>query len=193
MELKEAWEKLQSGEVGLIDARETEQFLNEHIPGSLCAPYSPYSWGGRSISRYLRDYPKNVLVVAGKGLGEKVRKELEENGFQVLAVIEGVEEWKRSGLPVSGVQEVEPERIMENLDEWEVIDVREPYEWNYGVIPKALRIPMNDLPDALGRLDRNKKYAVVCQHGNRSLSAALFLADNGIRAVSIAGGAWSAG
>ncbi len=75
-----------------------------------------------------------------------------------------------------------------------VLDVREPEEIQIAPFPGALEIPMGELPDRLGELDRDDEIVVLCHHGVRSAHVAGYLAEQGFRRVSnLAGGidAWS--
>lgn len=69
-----------------------------------------------------------------------------------------------------------------------VIDVREPYEYAGGHVPAATLIPLASLPAATAGLPRGEPVFVICATGNRSLTAARFLAGHGIDARSVAGG-----
>ena len=75
-----------------------------------------------------------------------------------------------------------------------VIDVREDWEFRRGRVPGAIGIPLAQLPGRISGLPRDKRYAVICEHGNRSLAATEFLLKNGFESVaSVAGGtnAWA--
>ena len=66
-----------------------------------------------------------------------------------------------------------------------IIDVREPWEWqSTGVLPDSKLISLRNLPQALDTLDRNTAVLLVCRSGNRSQSAAEFLASAGFRQVA---------
>jgi rhodanese-related sulfurtransferase len=66
-----------------------------------------------------------------------------------------------------------------------IVDVREPWEWqSTGVLPDSKLISLRDLPAALETLDRNTALLMVCRSGNRSQSAAEFLASAGFRQVA---------
>ncbi|MGB2571897.1 rhodanese-like domain-containing protein [Micromonospora citrea] len=69
-----------------------------------------------------------------------------------------------------------------------VVDVREPFEYVEGHVPGARPVPLGQLPAMVGTLPRNRPVYVICASGNRSLSAAQFLARAGIDARSVAGG-----
>jgi rhodanese-related sulfurtransferase len=79
-----------------------------------------------------------------------------------------------------------------------VLDVREPWEWRTASVePEGfdlLAIPMNQVPERLAELPRDRAIACLCHHGVRSLHVALYLAHQGYASVAnIAGGieAWS--
>ena len=62
-------------------------------------------------------------------------------------------EWAPARRSFAGVLEVEPEWLGEHLAEVEVLDVREPAEWNgeLGDIPGARTLPLGELRARLGR------------------------------------------
>ena len=75
-----------------------------------------------------------------------------------------------------------------------VLDVREDSEFRSGHLPGAIHVPVKRLPDRIGKLRRDKPYAVICQSGNRSRSATSYLLDQGFEGtVSVRGGtgAWA--
>lgn len=74
-----------------------------------------------------------------------------------------------------------------------LVDVREPHEWRAGHAPGSRHIPLNELPAQLDALPRNAPVYLICRSGNRSHTAAAFLARNGFdRPVNVRGGiiAW---
>ena len=73
-----------------------------------------------------------------------------------------------------------------------VLDVREPWEIELSPVEGALLIPMRSLPQRLQELPRERTIAVVCHHGERSYHAAAWMLEQGLEAVSVAGGvnAW---
>jgi adenylyltransferase/sulfurtransferase len=77
-----------------------------------------------------------------------------------------------------------------------LIDVRQPWEHETAALPGSLLIPLNELPTRADEIQPPEGALVVayCHHGIRSLSAAAFLEQAGIKpVVSLAGGidAWS--
>ena len=70
--------------------------------------------------------------------------------------------------------------LAEHLDEVQVVDCREPYEWQAGRIEGSIHIPLNTiLAGATGQLDAEKTTVVVCRSGNRSELASLMLQARG--------------
>lgn len=76
-----------------------------------------------------------------------------------------------------------------------LLDVREPWEFQAASLPNSLLMPMGDVTSrAHAELDPDAHIVVLCHHGQRSLSVAMWLRGQGFeRAQSLAGGidAWS--
>ncbi len=71
-----------------------------------------------------------------------------------------------------------------------LLDVREPWETATAAIPGSLNMPMGDVPTrAHNALDPEAYIVVVCHHGMRSLSVAMWLRREGFdQTQSLAGG-----
>ena len=69
-----------------------------------------------------------------------------------------------------------------------VIDVREPFEYAGGHVPGARLIPLASLPHHAAGLPGGQPVYIICASGNRSWTAARFLAQRGVDARSVAGG-----
>jgi len=76
-----------------------------------------------------------------------------------------------------------------------LLDVRAPWEYETAHLPDSVLMPMGDVPSrAHAELDPDAHIVVVCHHGQRSLSVAMWLRNQGFEsAQSLAGGidAWS--
>ena len=90
----------------------------------------------------------------------------------------------------------ESKGVYERKDDIQIVDVREPYEWEAGRIEGAIHIPLNDLMGGKGvdELDTSKPVAVVCRSGNRSELATMMFQARGYEAYNVEGGmeAWAA-
>ncbi len=74
-----------------------------------------------------------------------------------------------------------------------LLDCREPDELALSRLEGAVCISVREIPARLAELDPARELVVMCHHGQRSYRVALFLAQQGYRARSLAGGidAWS--
>jgi rhodanese-related sulfurtransferase len=71
----------------------------------------------------------------------------------------------------------------------ELIDVREPLEWEAGHIEGARHIPLGQLAGSMDSIDASREVVVMCRSGGRGTSAARQLAAAGLPAVrNLAGG-----
>jgi adenylyltransferase/sulfurtransferase len=77
----------------------------------------------------------------------------------------------------------------------QVIDVRDPWEWEVARIAGSRLIPLSRLGDRLTDLDPRRDIVTVCHRGVRSVTARRLLRGAGFgRVKSLAGGidAWAA-
>jgi len=84
--------------------------------------------------------------------------------------------------------------VYERLADIQLVDCREPYEWEAGRVPGAIHIPVNAImAGAGGDLDKAKPIAVICRSGNRSELATMMLQARGYDATNVEGGmeAWA--
>lgn len=76
-----------------------------------------------------------------------------------------------------------------------LLDVREPWEYQYCHLPDALLIPMNSVPGKLAQLDQLAPTVVICHHGMRSMQVGRYLEHSGFAHIyNLQGGvdAWAA-
>jgi adenylyltransferase/sulfurtransferase len=96
----------------------------------------------------------------------------------------------------NGIPQLTAKELKRRIDAGEqlcILDVREPWEHKTAQIGGKL-IPMNEIPNRLSELDREREIIVQCHHGVRSQRVAEFLQLSGFpRVVNLAGGidAWS--
>jgi rhodanese-related sulfurtransferase len=86
--------------------------------------------------------------------------------------------------------EVTPEQTQAALaeDGAQLIDVREPYEWEAGRIDGALHIELEQLQFNAAKIDTDRPVVFQCRLGSRSLMAAQAFRSVGIDAYSMNGG-----
>lgn len=78
--------------------------------------------------------------------------------------------------------------------EFQLLDVREPQEWDSGHIADAAHIPMGQLAERLAELDPARPVLAICRSGQRSGRATSWLLEQGYEAHNLEGGllAWHA-
>ena len=69
-----------------------------------------------------------------------------------------------------------------------LLDTRTPFEYMRGAADGFINIPLDDLRERIGELDKTKKIYVMCQSGLRSYLATRILMQNGFEAYNFAGG-----
>ncbi|MEP7077054.1 MAG: molybdopterin-synthase adenylyltransferase MoeB, partial [Acidobacteriota bacterium] len=79
--------------------------------------------------------------------------------------------------------------------DFQLIDVREPYEYEIARIPNAKLIPLGEIVNRIGEIGKGKTTVVQCKGGVRSAKAIGYLKDAGFegRLINLKGGigAWS--
>ncbi|MGH7664547.1 MAG: molybdopterin-synthase adenylyltransferase MoeB [Gemmatimonadaceae bacterium] len=91
--------------------------------------------------------------------------------------------------PVGHLPPAELAGRMARGDDFDLIDVREPFEWEIARIPGARLIPLGTFPEAIASLDRDRDIVIHCKAGSRSMKAAQQLIDAGFRRVwNVTGG-----
>jgi len=89
--------------------------------------------------------------------------------------------WAQLHYSFAGVWEIDPHGLEEHAREVQVLDVREPDEFNgpLGHIPGAILIPLGDLAGRAGELSHDRPIVAVCRAGSRSAQAISILKQNG--------------
>jgi rhodanese-related sulfurtransferase len=91
-------------------------------------------------------------------------------------------------------REVSREEARKLIDEGaQLVDVRADHEWEVGRIAGATHVPLPELPQRLGEIDKDRPVVVYCRGGNRSTMATDALAEAGYDAAKLSEGivGWS--
>ena len=95
------------------------------------------------------------------------------------------------------IQEIDVKTLNEKISNKEnfiLLDVRTDSEYFLSNIEGAIHIPMNDIPNKLNTIDKNKEIIVQCKSGKRSAKVCQFLLNNNYENVkNLKGGiiAWA--
>jgi rhodanese-related sulfurtransferase len=99
--------------------------------------------------------------------------------------------WAPLTITFAGIPEIQPSVLEERLDLAQVIDVREPEEWNgaMGHIANAKLIPLGQLAARANEIDKARPIVMACRSGARSAQAVVILKKLGFKdVVNLAGG-----
>jgi len=156
-------------------------------------------------------YQANETVKIITGIGEVLSNQLltidtlynMHDTFQIKPVagnhdIKALQETYDQPCDTGGVRSLSVHQLQDWLDTekpLQLIDVREPDEWEICSIPQAMRIPMRMVGGVMAQLSKEIPVALLCHHGMRSLMVAQQLDAAGFPAVyNVDGGihAWAA-
>ena len=100
-------------------------------------------------------------------------------------------DWAPLAYTFAGIWELQPEWLAENAGRVQLVDVREPEEFDgaLGHIAGAKLIPLGAIATRLGELDKAQPTVAVCRSGARSAQATVLLRNAGFAKVAnLAGG-----
>lgn len=85
-----------------------------------------------------------------------------------------------------------PEVDVADVGDRVLLDVREDDEFAWVRAPRAVHIPLHELPARLDELPAQRPLAVICKVGARSAQATAWLQAQGVEARNVRGGmmAW---
>ena len=99
--------------------------------------------------------------------------------------------WAHLKYTFAGIWEIDPHGLEEHAEGVQILDVREPNEFEgpLGHIRKAILIPLGELAERTGELARDRPIVAVCRAGSRSAQATVILREAGFTDVAnLAGG-----
>ncbi len=197
---EEAMARLEAGHV-LVDTREAPAFGAAHVPGALNVQLASaefeqrVGWVAPPDAQFIllterdEEVPAALRRLAFVGLDQRVQG----------AVFGGMAAWLAAGLPQAEIGQVGVRTLREALPAGhvQVLDVREPSEWDEGHIPGSSQMSFKTLGGRLAELglDPDRPVVTTCASGMRSSTAASVLRRHGFRHVAnLTGGmnAWHA-
>jgi len=176
----DAWTVSERRGAVFVDVRAPADFASGHPKGAISLPYSQRSLAARLAVALPPQKP--VIVVASGSDHEPVADAVAQlaDHFVVLGALQ-MGAWHEAGLPEESLRDLAVEEVAEAIarGELRVLDVREPMEWETGLIPGAALVPLGRLRDRLPTLPRDSAFAVICESGVRSSTGASLLQSAG--------------
>lgn len=185
-------EKLTGPGTEVLDARSYHAFASQHIDG---AWHLDLNGNFPTFTGWVIPMAKDVLLVA-----DDYKKALEANTWtrrvgmdRVVGYLDGgMVAWAAEGLSTSHIGLISAEDLHDMVthkDNFVLLDVRAPLEYEESHIEGAINIPVADLRTRCDELDQDKTTVLLCSSGNRSSLGASILKQHGFRdVINVAGG-----
>jgi len=107
----------------------------------------------------------------------------------------GITQQPEPQLTMEEITAIELKQRLDQGDDIQIIDVREPHEYEIGQIPNSKLIPLGQVLNRMNEIDSDRETVVHCKMGGRSAKAIDALKRSGFpgKLVNLAGGitAWS--
>ena len=181
--------ELQTGGAVVLDTRPPVQFSAAHIPGSIHIGLSGQfaSWAARLLGI---DAPV-VLVAEDNAAVEESRLRLARVGLENVAgaLAGGILSWVNADMPTQGIDQISAQDLAQLIEshpkDWAILDVRDASErFADGFIPGSISIPLPELADRIGEINRDITVAVHCKGGYRSSTATSILQSAGVAKIA---------
>jgi rhodanese-related sulfurtransferase len=133
---------------------------------------------------------KTKRVNTNSGFSAYLRKPVVQLGLVALVVLVVYLIASATGGDATGVaREISvDEAYQEYQNGTFVVDVRTQEEWDEYHVPNVPLIPLDQLPDRLNEIPKDKEILVICRSGNRSQEGRDILLSAGYQATSVTGG-----
>lgn len=165
----------------ILDVRHEDDFVKEHIPGSifigLHGNFAPW------VGALIRDVNQPLLLVTPEGKETETITRLARVGFDFsLGYLKGgLEAWKAAGYETDSVVSISPDAFADGLAKEEkiVVDSRKPGEFNGGHVIDAVNIPLDFVNEQLAEVPKGEDFYLHCAGGYRSVIMASILKARG--------------
>lgn len=174
----------------VLDVRKNTEYGAAHIPNAINIGLGGQfaSWAGTLVSI---GTPIAIAAETKEQIDEAVMR-LARVGIET---VKGFILMKDFSGETKRTEQIPVEKLKEILnDETQFVDVRRVAEHAGGHAPRALNIPLNNLPDELDKLNPDKPTYVICQSGYRSSLGTGVLENAGFKEIyNVTGGtqAWT--
>jgi len=173
--------KANETEAIILDVRHEDDFVKEHIPGSifigLHGGFAPW------VGALIRDVNQPLLLVTPEGKESETITRLARVGFDAsLGYLKGgINAWKAAGFETDSIVSISPETFAEGLAKEEkiVVDSRKPGEFNGGHVENAVNIPLDFVNEQLAEVPKEEEFYLHCAGGYRSVIMASILKARG--------------
>jgi len=171
----------------IVDVRNHGAFAAGHVVGATSLPVTRPGFGTRFVA--LAEPGRQIVLVGDDAEEARAAARLAAAVAveQVTAVLAGgFAAWTDADLPTTELERVgvaELDGLIEGLSGLQILDVREPAEWEAGHLPGSVNRPWQELGTFPVELDPALPIATICGSGQRAAIAASRLAGLGAERV----------
>ncbi|MFM7895123.1 MAG: MBL fold metallo-hydrolase [Flavobacterium sp.] len=163
----------------VLDVRNENDFVKEHIPGSifigLHGQFAPW------VGALIRDTKQPILLITPEGKEVETITRLSRVGFDNTLgfLLGGIEAWKAAGYETDSIESISPEVVAAQYETAPVIDSRKPGEYTAEHVVNAKNIPLDYVNEQLAEVPKDEKFFIHCAGGYRSVIMASILKSRG--------------
>ncbi|MDW8395415.1 MAG: rhodanese-like domain-containing protein [Anaerolineae bacterium] len=169
----------------MIDLRPQLAFAAGHPEGALNITFNQSNLVKRT-KMLVEPSERVVLAAEVPAVAQRAAEMLAEAGLSVAGYLnEPVSAWMASGLPMSRIEVGDLSVLNQHAEAADavILDVRDPFEWEKGVIPNGRTdvrlISLGELRQRWMELPRDRAIVVACESGTRASAAISFLKRKG--------------
>ena len=173
-------DEILSGKIHLLDVRNANDFINQHIENSISLPFSEKGLADRA--RVILSEPNDVLIVVdNEDQALILEKQFATTAYKVIGFVKDIlEVVNQIDLLLTNIGQISIESLVKSKN-MRVLDVRESIEWETGHFPGAILQQLSTIKNDLSRIPSDVELAVICEAGIRSLTAVSLLKKNGYK------------
>ena len=173
----------------LLELRPPKPFAAGHIPGALNLQFNRADLVDRA-ELLLPRTQELVVHAEPEPIARVAAALLHDGGYPVAGHLTGgLAAWRAAGYEVRALPLLGVDELHATLEEYLVLDVREPFEYRHGHVPGALAFPSGDAWERLTEVpDDGRPLAVICGDQMRSAAVASMLLHAGHDTRLVMGG-----
>ena len=160
----------------VLDMRLPKIFAREHIAGAVNVQFNRADLADRIEMVFPRDV-RFIVHAEPEAIAKLAVDLLGGAGFQAEGFLQGgLKGWKDAGLPTARLDLLGVDDLNTQLDQVQVVDAREPFEFKHGHVPGARPLPWTEAWEKAAASASDRPMAVICGDEVRSALVASILA-----------------
>lgn len=172
----------------VLDMRLPRIFAREHLPGAVNLQFNRADLVDRAELVLPKDVPF-IVHAEPEAIARTAVELLSAAGFSVQGYLQGgLAAWKQSQLPTARTEVLGVDDLHGRLQEFQVVDAREPFEYKHGHVPGAKLLPWTDAWERAAAFTSDRPMAVICGDEVRSALVASMLARTHRDVILVTGG-----